>query len=273
MYRILIFFSVLILVKPLLCSQNPTYTLAVVPQYNVSTQQREWLPIVEYLEKKLYIKINLKLYNNVDDYEADLYAGNFDFSYMSPHHIVLVRKSVVYEPLLTSSDEKLVGLIVVPIGSNIQKIQDLKNKTIAFPSVTAVGASAMIRAHLTEVAKIPFQTNYMGNHDNTYRAVLYGKASAAGAVNKSLYRQPMSVQKKLRIIFSLPSISSHPFAAKSKLPSELKKRVTEELLSYSKTAEGGKQLQMVGLSKPILANYEKDYKKLEKLRLEKYLKL
>lgn len=250
---------------PISFAASKVYTLGIVPQFEATTLHKEWLPLVRHLEKALDIKIKLNLYENFEDFEFDLFAGNLDFSYMNPGLMVQAHKTAQFEPLVASSTEKLSGLLVVPIDSTIKKVADLKNKTIAFPARTAFGASMLIQAYLKHVVKVPFKAIYLGNHENSYRAVVYGKASAAGGANKTLAKQTLEIQKKLRILFQTPEVASHPLAAYKGVTEDLKTRMTKELLNYSLTEEGGKLLANVGLEKPVAVTYERDYKKLEKL--------
>ena len=90
--------------------------------------------------------------------------------------------------------------------------------------------------------------------------------------NKSFAKEPLEVRQKLRIIFTTPETTSLAIAAGKNVSKDLKKRVTKELISYSLTEEGAKVLAQVGLSKPVTTNYEKDYKIIEKLNLEEFLK-
>lgn len=251
-------------------ADTPTYKLAIIPQYTPLFIFRNWRPLVEQIEKDTGIHLEITTYKNFNQFTNALEKGEPDFSYLSPYHLVVARKSQPYIPLLRDSEKRLVGIVVVPKSSKLKSIYELKGQTIAFPSPSAFAASLYMRAWLREKVGIDFTPNYVGTHGNVYRNVVHGFVSAGGGVNSTLASQPKSLQESLKVLYEIPGVASHPLAAHRRVPKKVRDALVEGVYSLSKSERGRKLLSEVQITKPVAANYAADYAFIEKLNLEKY---
>jgi phosphonate transport system substrate-binding protein len=250
---------------------NPVYTFAVVPQYTPLTVHRRWYPLLEELSKQAGITYQLRIYDNFNEFIKDLKQGRPDFAYLAPYHLVLARRAQGYIPLIRDSSTNLQGLVVVPKNSPYRNIRELDGKQIDFPSPNAFAASLYLRAYLQEHEKISFTPRYLGNHDNVYRHVASGFSEAGGGVNTTLSRQPAGLQARLRVLFKMPVVASHPVAAHPRVPEHVRKQFVKLITTRVTNGKMQGYLDRVQLNKPVMADYNKDYAPLESLKLERYL--
>jgi len=263
--------ALLLFLSPtLLLADAPVYKLAIVPQYTPLFIFRNWRPLVEQLEKDTGVRLEINTYKNFREFITALQNGEPDFSYMSPYHLILARKTQAYEPLLRNGEKELVGIVVVPKTSTLEKINELEGQTIAFPSPEAFAASLYLRAWLHEKIGINFTPRYVGTHGNVYRTVAHGFVSAGGGVNSTLASQPEPLQKTLRVLYEIPGVASHPLAAHSRIPKDVKAALSKAIYALSKHKTGKELLSAVQITKPVPANYATDYAFIETLNLEKY---
>lgn len=248
-----------------------SYTLAVVPQYSPLTVHRNWQPLIEALADETGIKLKLRVYNSFNRFIGALERGDADFAYMAPYHLVSVRQTQQYVPLLRDGTRDLIGIVVVRKDSSYKTIQDLDGKQIDFPSPHAFAASLYLRAHLREKLKLDYSPRYAGNHDNVYRHVALGLVEAGGGVNNSLSQQPPHLQSKLRILYEVPGVASHPLAVHERVPENVRAIVKKTLMKWQFNPKRRALLKAVQLEKPVPASYLKDYQNIEKMGLEKYL--
>ncbi len=246
------------------------YKIAIVPQHTPLLVYRYWRPIIDQLEKDIGVKFEILTYKNFKEFIKALQAGEPDFSYLSPYHLVLARKKQNYIPLLRDADKQLVGLVVVRKDSPITSINQLQGKTIAFPSPNAFAASLYLRAWLREKVGIDFTASYVGTHGNVYRNVVRSFVAAGGGVNSTLASQPASLRKLLRVLYEIPGVAAHPLATHHRVPLKIQTAFFKSILSLRDTADGRGLLNGIQVSSPIRANYERDYAFLEELDLEKY---
>lgn len=249
-------------------ADDHVYTLAIVPQYTPLIIHRNWQPLLDRMQGETGIKIRLKTYNNFRQFLSALRNGEPDFSYLAPYHLVLAHRAQGYQPLVRDDSQELVGLLLVRKESPISSVHELDGKTIAFPSPNAFASSLYMRHWLRKKVGIDFTPRYVGTHDNVYRHIVRGQVAAGSGVNSTLSSQPEGLQQHLRILYEVPGVASHPFAAHPRVPVEIQTRLQEEMLSLMKSPEGQQLMSAVQIIKPVKADYQRDYADLEVLGLE-----
>ena len=65
-------------------------------------------------------------------------------------------------------------------GGNIEHLQQLEGKDIAFPAPNALGASLIIRADLVQLHRVSFTPKYVQTHSSVYLNVALGRMAAGG---------------------------------------------------------------------------------------------
>ncbi len=254
-------------------SQNAnvtTYSFYVVPQLAVSNMYEAWTPVLDRVGKQLNLCFDLKVLPGVPSFEQDLYLGKPDFAFMSPHHLLQSRISQGYIPIIADGKNQLSGIIVVRKDSGIKSIQDLNGKRMAFPSPNAMAASLLIRANL-ERSNIKIIPEYVKTHGNVYRSVAIGDYIAGGGINNSFKRETEQLQNQLHILYETQKISPHPIAVHPRVPEKIRREVAISILELGKDPSMAEQLDRIQIPKPIEVSYERDYQKLENLRLEKFV--
>ncbi len=252
-------------------AQTPVYILARAPQLAPVTLRKAWQPLLDRIAADTGIRIELKVYPSRPKFEADLLSGTPDFAFMNPFYAVLAKKRHGYIPLVRDDSRSLTGILVVRKDSPITSVQALDGATIVFPDPNAMGASLYPRARLVEKAKIHFNAQYVGTHENVYRAVSLGEFVAGGGVNTTLSREPAGLRAQLRVLYETPGVPPHPLIAHPRVPAPVREAVVEEILRLAQDAEGQKLLEAVKLSDPVRADFARDYRELERLGLGKYM--
>jgi phosphonate transport system substrate-binding protein len=249
-----------------------TYTIAVVPQFKAQQLQQEWRPLLDRIGAKLDARFEMRFYASIPDFESGFLKGETDFIFMNPYHAVMARKAQGYIPLLRDR-KPLTGILVVAGSGPVRKISDLEGKKLAFPAPNAFGASLYMRAYLTEVAKIRFEPVFVKTHANVYRQVLLGDVAAGGGVNQTFNDLPEEMRAGLRILHETANAAPHPLAAHPRVPSEFRRALRQAFIGLTETPEGRAMLKEMRMPDPIEADYDRDYRPLDSLRLEKYVVL
>ncbi|MFZ5484956.1 MAG: phosphate/phosphite/phosphonate ABC transporter substrate-binding protein [Pseudomonadota bacterium] len=244
------------------------YTFSVVPQFERRMLFGIWQPIVDALEKRTGAKFELVTSLSVSDYESDAHRGLYDFIYANPYLLPQVLDT--YVPLIR--DEKpLRGLLVVRKDSPYQKVEDLQGKKLAVPSMSALGASLLMRAELDRQFKVKTEVVLAKTHSSVFLHVINGFADAGGSVQKTFTEQPDRVRGSLRVLHQTQEVPSHPLAAHTRVPEALRAKVRQAFIDLSATPEGRKLLGEIPMQKAVAAT-PAEYKALGELKLERYLK-
>jgi phosphonate transport system substrate-binding protein len=247
------------------------YTLGVVPQLTPLDTHRRWMPFVQRLQKMTGLRIELKVYQSIPQFEADFLKGVPDFVFLNPYHEVMAKRAQGYIPLVRDSSKPLVGILVVRKDSPIHSVRELNLKEIAFPAPNALGASLYMRALLAEQEKITIIPRYVQTHSNVFRYVVLGFAAAGGAVNKTLSKEPPEIRSRLRVLYRTPGLAPHPLSAHPRVAQKVRQAVRQAVLEMAQDEPGRRILAAVQLRKPIAADYQRDYAPLDKLKLDKYV--
>jgi phosphonate transport system substrate-binding protein len=248
-----------------------TYRIAVVPQMSPLTVHKNWAPFLQRLSRETGHTFEIMVYRDVPRFESELTRGLPDFAYMNPFHQVLVRKSQGYIPMVRSSVESLVGIVVVRRDSPIKSLKDLDGKTVAFPAPNAFGASLYVRALLAEKANVHFTPIYLDTHTDVFRHVILERVDAGGAVTATLQRESREIRQQLRVVFETPPTAPHPLSAHPRVPAKDRQLVAEAILKLAADPSNTPLLSAVQLERPVRADYRRDYAPLEHLGLGKYV--
>ena len=250
--------------------EQASYTIAVVPQFPPLIVKRLWLPLIDQVSRSSGVKLDLRFYRSIPDFERDFLKGKPDFVYLNPYHAIMARKAQAYIPLIRDSEHPLVGILVVRRDSPVAGIRDLQGKEIAFPSPNAFAASLYMRALLVQREHLSFTPRYLTTHSNVYRHVVLNKAAAGGGVTTTLDREPAELQDLLRVVYRTPPAASHPLCAHPRVPLAVREAVVHAILKLAGTVRGRELLKAAELNRPVRADYDRDYAPLETLGLERF---
>ncbi|RDE19432.1 phosphate/phosphite/phosphonate ABC transporter substrate-binding protein [Motiliproteus coralliicola] len=246
-----------------------SYTLGVVPQFEQRKLFQIWQPIVDELEKRTGFNIHLQGSPRIPEFEKSFIAGEYDFVYMNPFHSLRASASQGYIPLIRDGGRELYGVLVVRSDSDIQSIDDLDGKRIAFPAPNAFGASLMIRADLDRKHSINFVPSYVQTHSSVYLNVALRQVQAGGGVMSTLRAQKPELSDKLRVLYETQRVAPHPISAHPRVPETDRQLLQQALLSLSKEATGKKLLSAIPIREAVKAS-SSDYEKMLDWGLDHY---
>ncbi|MDH5326941.1 MAG: phosphate/phosphite/phosphonate ABC transporter substrate-binding protein [Gammaproteobacteria bacterium] len=246
-----------------------TYVLARAPQRSHVKTVKDWEPFAEFLRTKTGADIRLKVYDSRDHFEHDLLQGKVDLVYANPGYLIAAKELIDYQPLVRSGKRKLTGIIVTRKSSGINSLQDLSNKTLAFPDKNAFAASLYVRSILDN-ENIPFQAEYVNGHDNVYRNVANGKFIAGGGVYRTLDREPTALRTQLQVIYETPGMSPHPLFAHPRVPKNLRDRIVQIILAMPEDTKNAIILERIKIHHPVKADFQTDYASIRSLALQMY---
>lgn len=245
-------------------------TLAVVPQFQAADVHRNWTPVIERIKQVTGLNVVLRITKDIPTFEDEFQAGQADLVYLNPYHQVMAHRAQGYVPLVRDA-QLLTGIVVVRKDDPIQSMAQLAGKEIAYPAPNAFGASLLVRSHLAEVDKVQTQPFYAKTHTNAYRQVIVGKSAAAGGVRATLEKEPEEVRAALRVLWETPGAAPHPLSAHPRVPAQQAQAIANAVLKMAAEPQGQELLKAILMPQPVRADYARDYRPLEKLKLDKYV--
>lgn len=243
-----------------------TFTVGVVPQFDVKTLHNIWSPILKVMGQKTGHQFILEGSPDIPTFEKEFASGKFDFAYMNPYHYTTADH---YTPVVRDHGRKLFGILAVRADSDLTSPEQLNGKTVVFPAPNALGASLMIRSELSEKYGVDFTPKFVNTHSSVYLNVALGMAPAGGGVQKTFNQQSDNVKGKLRILAKTQKVQPHPLTAKKSLDQSVVKAVQTALLEMGADPEQKALLAKVPF-KQIGVATDSDYDGIRKLNLQRY---
>lgn len=244
------------------------YKFSVVPQFERRHLFAIWQPVIDDLQRRTGLHLDLVTALSVTDYENEVQSGQYDFIYLNPYTMPLVADKPGYIPLVRDS-KPIRGILVVRKDSPIQKVEDLHGRSLAVPSMTALGASLLLRAELDRQFGVVPRVVVAKTHSSVFLHVINGLTDAGGSVQKALAEQEPRVRDALKVLHQTAEAPSHPIAAHKRVPVEVRERVRQAFLEMSKDDAGRKLLAEIPMQSVVSARIE-EYTALQSLSLERY---
>lgn len=245
------------------------YLVGILPQFAALKLHADWQPLLRRIVADTGIVLEMRTFESVPRFEAAFLRGELDFAYLNPWHAVMARRAQGYEPLVRDT-RPLNGVLVVRRDGPAD-LAALDGKPVGMPSANAFGGSLYMRALLAEKHGVRVVPRYLTSHANIFRHVIAGEVAAGGSAGMVLEQEPAAVREQLRILYHTPDTASPPLAVHPSVPETVRRRVVAALLALRDTPEGRALLQAVRMPEPVAADYARDYRPLEGLRLDRYM--
>ncbi len=183
------------------------------PTKSPTELQRKFKPLGDYLAKATGLKVE---FTPVTDYAASvegLVNNKLDMVWFGGFTFVQanVRSKGQVTPLVQRVEDEKFRSVFITTSKDINKLEDLKGKTLTFGSESSTSGHLMPRYYLL-AAKINPDTDlkriaFSGAHDATVAAVAGGKVDA-GALNISVWEKLVEAKKvdpkQVRVFYTTP---------------------------------------------------------------------
>jgi phosphonate transport system substrate-binding protein len=246
--------------------------VSAIPDENPTELQRKFKPLGEYLAKATGMKVE---FTPVTDYAASvegLATNKLDMVWFGGFTFVQAydRSKGQVVPLVQRAEDEVFRSVFITTDKNINKLEDLKGKTLSFGSESSTSGHLMPRSFMLN-AKIDPDTDlkriaFSGAHDATVAAVAGGKVDA-GALNISVWDKLVAAKKVdpavVRVFYTTPTYFDYNWTVRSDMSPALKKKITDAFLALDiKNPEHKEILDLQKASKFIPTKPE-NYKSIE----------
>jgi phosphonate transport system substrate-binding protein len=231
-------------------------------------------PITDYLSKQTGLTIKPFI---TTDYTATIEAmtsKKVDVAWLAPTAYVLANSQngaeVVFKAQRKDAatgklNDTYLGALVVPAGSNITKVSDLKGKRIAFTDPTSTSGYLYPAALMLKNGVDPKKdvtAIFANTHDAAALAVYQGNADAAftfeGAADQLLKAKFPDVNEKLKEIVKTDPIPNDGIAFRKDLPAGTKEKLKAAIMKLQTDPEAVMRHPTSGQTVPMLSVYRWD---------------
>jgi phosphonate transport system substrate-binding protein len=243
------------------------YSVAVLPGAPPAVVSKRWTPVLERLARDTGIGFKLRLFDQMPEFEREIWSGGPDFIFASPVQTVVAHQGAGYMPLVRNS--ALVDIkLYVRQDSPVRKVDDLTGKNISFvgnKNICSVYMQHELQAYGTNLS---FGREYSGSTKNVILNVIMGKTDAGAVFANELARETAEIQAQLRVVATTPKFAPHPLSAHPRVPAQVREAVKKAMLKMATTTDGDEILKPMALDDLVVADYQKDYGELEKIDIK-----
>jgi phosphonate transport system substrate-binding protein len=255
-------------------AQNTPGVLRVsaIPDEAPTELQRKFKPLGEYLSKATGLKVE---FIPVTDYAASVeglinkkldmvWFGGFTFVQAN------VRSKGQVTPLVQRAEDEKFRSVFITASKDINKLEDLKGKTLAFGSESSTSGHLMPRSYLL-AAKVNPDTDlkrvaFSGTHDATVAAVAGGKVDA-GALNISVWEKLVAEKKVdpkvVRVFYTTPGFYDYNWSVRSDMNPALKQKITNAFLALDRSTPEGKEILDLQRASKFIPTKAENYSAIE----------
>ncbi|HLA75224.1 MAG TPA: phosphate/phosphite/phosphonate ABC transporter substrate-binding protein [Gammaproteobacteria bacterium] len=220
-------------------TSKKTLILGIFPYLNARSVVSAYQPVREYLEHSLDQPVQIYTAPDFKIFAQRTRDGEYDIVVTPPHLARLAQSKSGYIPLLRYAPD-ITAVIVVAKDDPIRSPADLRNKIIAVPDelamVTLASKTWLEKQGLR--AERDYTFSAAKSHYDAIALVAHGKSSAAITSNRILNQLPNTLTRNVRVLISITIPTNVMYAANSRLPAVLVKKLSAVLLDFPNDAAG-----------------------------------
>jgi phosphonate transport system substrate-binding protein len=206
---------------------------------NVLRAARRIVPLLEYLERKGEVPLEMAYFEDHETQLEALLAGRCDLAWLSPTVYVLARRRMGVVPLARPIQDNRAtyrSVLVVPEASPVKGLEDLRGKRVAFVRAESTSGNifprAFLRARGIDPAATFSATPFSGSHYKSLFLLSKGEVDAAFVEDGGL-RAATELGLAYRIVETVATIPHGPIVAHPSVPAEQVQALRRAFKAYA----------------------------------------
>jgi len=229
--------------------------IGIAPQQEPEKVRAMWQPFLRYLEKEVGHAFAFETASSIEEFQQRVLEGRYDIWWGNPLTYIQASKRLGYVAIARDTT-RIAGLLVTLKDGEVKSPKELTGKKIAYSAPDAIGGTLLVQSYLARVGVAPDQveTMYTGSHDAAYRAVLDGKAAAAGGVPRSFNALDPAQREKLVVLTRTEEVAPQPFAVHPRVYRSVVTKIQRALLKLNWAPEGKDILASIQYKEIVVSN-------------------
>lgn len=231
------------------------YRLGVPPMRSTRRLWSRYQPLVDQVNAQVTgFRLELESAQSEPNYEEKYRRRLLDVMVMEPSRVVEAESLGYSVAAQTGSGDRIAGLIAVRRDAKINRVNDLRGRTISFSSPQALASTLMVRMWLRE-ASFPLDRAahvvYTGSQEGALLNVLIGSSDAAGVSKEgweSFIAQYSFARSKVEARWLTDDLPGSALMVQRRLSRQDRRQVVDAFLSLKTTPAGRAALAQAGYS-------------------------
>ncbi|MEI7843478.1 MAG: phosphate/phosphite/phosphonate ABC transporter substrate-binding protein [Gallionellaceae bacterium] len=217
------------------------YSFGVLSQRSAVVTAQFWNPILEHVQKKTGIVLELKVARSAPESNDAIAKGEYDLVYANTIFQPKMAQPN-YRVILRPLEEAITGQIVTLADSPIKNLSDLNNKEVGFPSAGAFVGYAVPMDQLLR-QNIAVTPVFGGNQEGIMGQLKAGRVLAAGVNNQVMKAFATRENVRYRVLWESTSFLNLPIAVHPRVPKAAVDAIQKIIDNMEQDAEGKKILE------------------------------
>jgi phosphonate transport system substrate-binding protein len=228
--------------------------------------------------------VNIELHTPKDfqSFWREVKKRRYDIVHFNQYHYVKSHKEYNYDVILKNvefGEATIAGAIVVRKDTNINKVTDLRNRTVVFGGGPKAMQSYIVAKYLLQkngLADNEYKTSFAKNPPNAIISTYLKQSDAAGSGDKVLRLKVVKKEidvSKMKILVQGEQLAHLPWAVKSELPKVLKNKIQKLMSQLDRSRNGQvilKKMRLDGLQVSSDEEYDPHRKIIKQVLGENY---
>lgn len=229
---------------------EPVLRISFLPDESPSLLRRKSKPLIDYLEKKIGMKIEFRPMRDGDALVKALIGKNLDMVWLDGFNFIqaMTQSNDQVIPLVQRAEDENTHSVFITTHNDTRILEDLKGKTISFGAESSASSYWMPRFYLLAAHINPdldITPIFSGLPDATVAAVVSGEADA-GALNSAswekLIEQGKVDPKVVHVFYTTPGYNDYNWTVRADMDVNLQKKLTDAFLALDKNNGQDKEI-------------------------------
>lgn len=229
---------------------EPVLRVSFLPDESPSFMRRKSKPLLDYLEKKIGMKIEFRPMRDGDALVEALISKKLDMVWLDGFNFIQAktRSNDQVIPLVQRAEDEKTQSVFVTTHDGITKLEDLKGKTFSFGSESSASGYLMPRSFLLAAQMNPdtdMKRIFSGTPNATVAAVASGEADAgalSSAAWEKLIEQGKVDPKVVHVFYTTPGYNDYNWTVRADMDVNLRQKLTDAFLALDKNNGQDKEI-------------------------------
>ena len=252
--------------------------LGVFPRRNIKATYKLFNPLVRYLSQQLGREVILETSKSFRSFWENVKRQRYDIVHFNQYHYIVSHKYHNYDVIAANKElgrDTISGSLIVRKDSGIDRVADLKGKTILFGGGRRAMQSYISATWLLRQGGLnasDYVEKFAINPPNTIISTYFKRADASGSGDVVMYldnvRKRIDVSQ-LKYLAKTEPMTHLPWAVNRELANDLKHKIQQVLTTMDTNSAGMEILKSANLN-ALVPVVDTDYDKHRRIVVDIY---
>lgn len=241
---------------PVVGAKQRPLVLGIFPRRNIKLTYKLFTPMAQYLSQQLGREVRVETSKSFKGFWTNVKQQRYDIVHFNQYHYIVSNQYYGYNVIAVNKElgkATIAGSLIVRKDSGINKISDLRGKTILFGGGRRAMQSYISATWLLHKGGLKagdYIEKFAINPPNTIISTYFKRADASGSGDVVMQldnvRQRIDISQLKYLAKTKPMVHL-PWAINNSLSDELKYKIKNILTTLDKNTKGKKILQLANL--------------------------